>query len=220
MEVVIIVAGGLGKRMGSHMPKQLLTLNGHSIIEHTVQRFRNALPNAHILVVVPKDFVDQFGTLLKYDAGIQIVIGGAERYHSVANGLNAIPQEAEWVLVHDAVRCLISEHLIRQLIDEAKQHGNAIPYLPMADSMRAYQNGEWKAVDRAQFRLVQTPQVFHSSQLKAAFAQPFEPSFTDEASMVEKLKFPLHFVLGEKRNLKITTPEDLILAQCYLNERQ
>lgn len=217
---VVIVAGGQGTRMGTAMPKQFLSLRGKPVLYHTIRAFSEALPQAHIVLVLPEHQISYAQMVLQaFPERIEltIVAGGATRYHSVQNGLSAVPDDAI-VMVHDGVRPLLSAELISRCFSQAQKFGSAIPAIPVADSMRVLlQDGSSEPVDRSQMRIIQTPQTFKASILLPAMRQPYSEVFTDEATVVEAAGGKVHLVEGEKQNLKITTPEDLLIAEALLS---
>lgn len=218
---VVIVAGGSGSRMQSAIPKQFLPLAGKPILWHTVSAFQNALPEARLIVVLPRDTEAAQIKFLKefpFTEAVTIVTGGDTRFHSVRNGLSEVPEDA-LVMVHDGVRPLVSKSLIERCLKFAEEHGTAIPALPLTDSLCRVDNGQYKVVDRSGLFAVQTPQTFKSSLLLQAFEQKYRESFTDEASVVNAMGGTVLLIEGETQNLKITTPEDLQLAAAILNMR-
>ena len=215
---LIIVAGGTGSRMGTDLPKQFLEINHKPILVHTLERFYSFDSSLNIIVVLHPDFVDYWIDLkrtLQLNIPHQVVAGGKERFFSVQNGLSAIQAETGVVGIHDAVRPLVSKKTFETSYHQARINGNAIPVLPLNDSLRTVEDGQNKIADRSKFRLVQTPQCFEISQLRKAFQQAYHPMFTDDASVVEALGVHLNLVEGNRENIKITTPEDLQMAQAY-----
>jgi 2-C-methyl-D-erythritol 4-phosphate cytidylyltransferase len=217
-KIAIIVAGGSGTRMGSTTPKQFLELAGKPVLYHTISAFINAYEDMQVVLVVPEAHFEPARKVLACFAtppAVTLVKGGETRFHSVKNGLQQV-QEKAVVFVHDGVRPLLSAALIRTCYEETLQHGNAIPVTDMKDSIREL-NGEGnKAVNRELFKIIQTPQTFLSEQLLPAFELPYDPLFTDEATVVERLGHRIHLVAGEERNIKITRPLDLVIAQALL----
>ena len=215
---VVIVAGGSGSRMQSATPKQFLPLAGKPVLWHTVSAFQNALPDASLIVVLPEDTDKALFQFLKeppFAGGVTLVSGGSTRFHSVQNGLQSVPSDAI-VLVHDGVRPLVSRELIERCLRFATEQGAAIPALPLTDSLCRVDNGRYTVVDRSTLFAVQTPQAFKASVLLPAFEQQYRASFTDEASVASAMGGAVLLVEGEKRNIKITTPEDLMLANAIL----
>lgn len=215
---VIIVAGGQGTRMGNAVPKQFLELNGKPILFYTIQTFYNAVPDAHIILVLPQQHLSYVQMVLQHlqeRIDITLVSGGESRFHSVKNGLNLVSNDAI-VLVHDGVRPLVSKDLIKRCILQANQKGSAIPSIPVTDSIRMVHEDTSKPIDRNLLRIIQTPQTFKSSILLPAFQQEYSTSFTDEATVVEAYGEQVFLVDGERNNIKITTPEDMVIAEAIL----
>lgn len=218
---VVIVAGGKGVRMGSALPKQFLPLQDKPVLYHTIKAFKDAYADMQLVLVLPKDQLSYAQMVLQaFDERIDltIVAGGETRYHSVQNGLKAVHENAI-VFVHDGVRPLVSADLIRRCYEQAAEKGSAIPAIAVADSMRLADGDDSKPVDRGQLRIIQTPQTFRGDILLPAFQQAYNDAFTDEATVVEAHGTKIHLVEGERSNIKVTTPEDLILAEALLNAR-
>jgi 2-C-methyl-D-erythritol 4-phosphate cytidylyltransferase len=214
-KAVVIVAGGMGTRMGSETPKQFLELNGRPIIAHTIEAFYAAFPDIQIIIVFPRQYIETgAGMVNRLYPGKSILFteGGTTRFDSVKNGLTLVKSPSV-IFVHDAIRCLVTPALIRNCYEEALKHGSAIPVVPVKDSFRrVHQNGS-EVVDRSSLRAVQTPQTFRSEILLPAFQVHYDPSFTDEATVVEQHGGNIHLVPGEEENIKITVPADLDFAQ-------
>ncbi|HEY0976558.1 MAG TPA: 2-C-methyl-D-erythritol 4-phosphate cytidylyltransferase [Flavobacteriales bacterium] len=225
----IIVAGGSGKRMrllhesasasarGS-VPKQFMLLKGRPVLCWTIEAFHGADPAMPIIVVLPKDQEGIWRTLCighHFHVEHTVVHGGEERYHSVRNGL-AAAGDADLVAVHDGVRPLIDAGLIARCFEAAREHGAAIPVVPITSSVRSVDGEMNRAMDRSTLRAVQTPQCFRTELLRRAFELPYDPAFTDEATLVERMGTHIHLVEGEERNLKITTPVDLQVAELLM----
>lgn len=215
---VIIVAGGSGSRMGTEIPKQFLELCGKPVLMHTIQVFHNFDPASKIILVLPEN-QQQFwkGLCLKHSFNVShwIVSGGKTRFHSVQNGLSKIDEEGI-VFIHDGVRPLVSTKTLNRCLEMAQKYGNAIPVLPVNESLRKT-NGESNiSVDRSQYFSVQTPQTFRCEQILEAFKQGFNPAFTDDASVAERVGFAIQMVEGNCENIKITTPIDLFIAEAFL----
>jgi len=215
---VIIVAGGEGKRMGQPVPKQFLMLGDHPVLWYTLQAFHNYDPGMPVILVLHKDWIAHwqeeihgFSHFLNY----KITAGGETRFHSVRNGLALIP-EGDYTAVHDASRPLVSPALIERTFRAAREKGNAIPVLPVPDSLRILTSEGNRPLNRNRIFYVQTPQIFPTHLLKKAFLQEYLPEFTDEATVVENLGESIHLVEGEKRNMKITTEFDLEVARLLL----
>lgn len=218
----VIVAGGSGIRMGSSTPKQFLQLHGKPLLWYTIRAFQQAFPDIIIILVLPAAFCENQELIESIcgdipSGGITIVKGGDSRFQSVKNGLSKCSKEGI-VFVHDGVRCLVTPALIRRCYNEALAKGNAIPALRAIDSIRIETSTGNEAVDRSTVRLIQTPQTFLSAQLLPAFEQEFDPSFTDEASIMERAGVKINLVEGEESNIKITRPFDLVIAEQFLKQ--
>ncbi|MGN7721160.1 2-C-methyl-D-erythritol 4-phosphate cytidylyltransferase [Chitinophaga sp. 22620] len=219
IKIAVIVAGGSGTRMGSATPKQFMEIGGKPLLYHTISAFLQAYEDMHVVLVVPDAHQAYIATLLTaFDRppSITLVQGGETRFHSVKNGLDVIRQSAV-IFVHDGVRPLLSPSLIRRCYEGALAKGNAIPAVEMKDSLREVDDEGNMAVDRSRFRIIQTPQTFLSEVLQPAFTQPYDPLFTDEASVVERAGEEIHLVEGEEQNIKITRPVDLAIANAFLS---
>ena len=216
---VIIVAGGSGSRMQSAIPKQFLMLGGEPIVARTINTFSEALPGAEIVVVLPEVHMPLWENLrARFDvAPHRIVAGGVERFHSVLNGINALSSEVEYIAVHDGVRALVSKRLIIRAMLAAEEHDAVIPVVDVVDSYRRVEGENSYIVPRADLRIVQTPQIFNAQLLRDAYNVEFNAAFTDDASVVEARGGHITLVDGERTNIKITTPEDIALAECFLN---
>lgn len=214
----IIVAGGTGKRMGATVPKQFLLLKGEPLLFHTLRAFHAFDPAMHLVLVLPQDHHATWDDLCaEYDFEVphELVAGGAERFHSTQAGLAAVRHDG-LVAVHDGVRPLVSAALIARCFAAAEEHGAAIPVVPIASSVRELTEEGSQAIDRSRLRAVQTPQCFRVPLLRRAFELPYDPAFTDEATLVERLGVDVHLVEGEEHNIKVTTPIDLQVAEGVL----
>jgi 2-C-methyl-D-erythritol 4-phosphate cytidylyltransferase len=215
---VILVAGGTGTRMESHVPKQFLELNGQPILQRTLEKFHAFDPNMFIVVVMHSHYINYWKDLcrtLNLTIPHEVVTGGEERFHSVKNGLAVVPSDVAVVGVHDAVRPLVSDQTLQHCYGAAREKGNAVPVVPLSDSIREISQGKSKHVNRANYQLVQTPQCFSRSLLLEAYRQTYTPSFTDDASVVEAAGHAIHLVQGNMENIKITTPTDLLFAGLF-----
>ena len=213
---VIIVAGGKGERMGTTLPKQFLPLAGRPILMHTIERFAIALPGCRIVVVLPHDRQAFWQTLCAehgFALTHRVCDGGATRFESVRNGLAEIG-DAEVIAVHDGVRPLVSPELIRRVVEVAEQSGAAIPVVLPNDSLR-----EMEPEGGSRYRMVQTPQVFLRSVLLAAYRQPYNTAFTDDASVVEYAGGSITLCEGDYANIKITTPTDCLIAKAFMKQK-
>lgn len=212
---VIVVAGGAGLRMGKETPKQFLPLLGKPILMHTLLQFYHCDPSFKIILVLPDAQRPEWERLCRahtFSVPHQVVSGGAERFHSVKAGLELVPDNAI-VAVHDGVRPFVRHEVILRACEEAEQQGAAIPVLPITESLRKVEGEYSIALNRSDYRSVQTPQVFRSTELKNAYVQDFQPGFTDDASVYESAGFNIHCVDGNAENIKITTPTDLAIAE-------
>lgn len=215
---ILIVAGGCGCRMGAARPKQFLLLDGMPVLAHTINRFARTLPGAPLVVVLPAGQEEFWHNLAaRFDVASHLTAtGGATRYESVKNGLAALPGDCDLILVHDGVRPLVSADLIRHTAACAERYAAAIPVVEPVDSYRRLEDGESRPIDRSRLRIVQTPQAFNAEVLRSAYENPYEAGFTDDASVVERMGHTVFLCEGERSNLKITTPEDLAIAQALL----
>ncbi len=214
MDYIIIVAGGKGLRMGGDVPKQFLPVGGIPVLMRTLMRFNEYSPALQIILVLPRSQQDYWRDLCRqhqFRIPYLLADGGKTRFHSVKNGLDLIPDGEQGVVgVHDGVRPFVSVDVIRRCFQKASECGAAIPVIPVVETLRHLASR--KNVLRSDYCLVQTPQVFHISLLKAAFQQPYSDSFTDDASVVESFGHPVETVEGNRENIKITTPFDLRVA--------
>ncbi len=217
----IIVAGGKGSRFGKDVPKQFTDLAGMPMIYHSLIVFSGI---CEIILVLPAEFTGHWQSVL-HDKKIRIshsvVEGGETRAGSVQNGLKMIPDDNDvLVAVHDAARPLVSAKLAAKAFEEAEEFGSAVPVIPVHDTIREINEGLSKAVDRNRLRKVQTPQVFKIQSLLDAYQQELNPSYTDDASLVEALGRKVHYFPGSAVNFKVTTPEDLTIAEAWLKNQQ
>jgi 2-C-methyl-D-erythritol 4-phosphate cytidylyltransferase len=217
---VVIVAGGSGSRMGFEIPKQFLELCGKPVLMHTLQVFHDFDPQSSLILVLPESQLYFWaGLCLKYAFELphQVISGGKTRFHSVQNGIRQIEGEGI-VFIHDGVRPLVSRETLERCFETAQKSGNAIPVLPVNESLRKMDDNRNISVDRSLYFSVQTPQTFRSEQILEAFNQDFDPAFTDDASVAEKAGFSIHMVEGNRENIKITNPVDLIIAEALFNK--
>ena len=216
---VIIVAGGSGRRMGGALPKQFMMLDNEPILARSINRMHEALPAAEIVVVLPEEHVELWKNIAaRFDvARHKIALGGKERFHSVKNGLAALSDEVSIVGIHDAVRPLASKKLIIKLFLEAENSTAVIPVVAPIDSYRIVEGDNSRIIDRSALRMVQTPQLFQAEALRKAYEQPFSVTFTDDASVMEAAGHKVTLVEGERENIKITTPSDMLIAEAIIN---
>ncbi len=211
----ILVAGGIGKRMASPVPKQFMLLRGKPVLCHAIEAFHRFDPAMQLIVVLPQEQIDIWKSLcIGNHVSIEhtVVAGGTQRFHSVHEGLKEVKHDG-LVAVHDGVRPLVGTELIARCFAAAEQHGTAIPVVPSSSSVRMVKNGTSHAVDRSGLRIVQTPQCFRVPLLRKAFELPYDPAFTDEATLVERTGAAVRLVEGDECNIKVTTPGDLRLAE-------
>ena len=216
---IIITAGGIGKRMGSDIPKQFIELNGLPILMHTIQRFYNFDSRIQIIVVLPQAHISFWNTLIKthqFSISHTIVEGGTERFNSIKNGLEHASGEV--IGVHDGVRPFVSIPVIQNTFKKAIESECAIPVVNLKESIRKVGDNTSESVDRSNYKIVQTPQCFKREVLKKAYLHPYSSDFTDDASVVELAGYKINLVEGNDENIKITTPMDLKLAEVLCNK--
>lgn len=213
---ILIVAGGRGTRMGGPQPKQFLELAGRPVLMHTLEAFDRWDASARLIVVLPEDQIDTWKRLCEahvFGRIHRVVAGGETRFHSVRNGLGAVASNG-LIAVHDGVRPLVAPSVIAACFAAAADGGAAVPVVPVVESVREVDaDGGSRPVDRARLRVVQTPQVFRADVLRAAYCLPYDPRFTDDASVVEASGVAVRLVPGNRENIKLTTPMDLLLAE-------
>lgn len=218
---VIIVAGGSGQRLGTAKPKQFLLLAGKPVLMHTIEKFHSAIPQIKIILVLPFDHIEYWNRLIseqRFLIAHQLVAGGDTRFESVKNGLAAVDDEG-LVAIHDGVRPLVSEELIKRGFDLAEVHGGAIPVIAPSDSMRKVVDGKSSSRDRNKYQLVQTPQTFDAGLIKKAYTKPYKTAFTDDAFVFENDDNALIVYDGDRENIKITWLVDLDFAEAMLRRR-
>jgi len=221
---IIIVAGGKGIRTGWDLPKQFLLLSGKPVLMHTIAAFYDYDPKIRIILVLPEDYNDAYWSKLcadfRFDIPCQVVTGGSTRFESVRRGLQKVERGA-LVGVHDGVRPLIDRQLIAKLYETAAEKKGAFPVIPLIDSIRELENeGASHSIDRSKYRLVQTPQVFWSDVLIAAYNQKYRDDFTDDVSVVEAAQtIRPAMVEGNPENIKITAAVDLMIAETLIKCR-
>ena len=220
MDYIIIVAGGKGLRMGSDIPKQFLPIGGKPVLMRTLERFRAYSSALQIILVLPEAQQDYWRKLCEeyhFDVDYNLANGGQTRFHSVQNGLALVPDDAEGVVgVHDGVRPFPSIEVIRNCYETARTAKAVIPVIPVVETVRHLEGDKSVTVPRGDYRLVQTPQTFDIQLLKAANRQPYQESFTDDASVVEAYGHEVSIVEGNRENIKITTPFDLKIAETLI----
>lgn len=222
MDYIIIVAGGKGLRMGTDIPKQFLEVGGKPILMHTIERFASYDEKLQIILVLPHEQQDYWHELcVKHNFNIPhtIVDGGDTRFQSCKNGVMAIPEDVTdgVVGIHDGVRPFVSHEVIERCFETARDEYAAIPVMPVVETLRYVdRHGGGKNVMRDDYRVVQTPQTFDLSLLRQAYNQPYQESFTDDASVVESLGCNVQMVEGNRENIKITTQFDLKVAELFV----
>lgn len=217
---VIIVGGGVGQRMQSKQPKQFLPVKDKSILQHTLEAFHAFDPTYSYTVVLPHENIDFWKNhvgIKKINISHHVISGGEERFHSVKNALNSIALSSndDVVMVHDAVRPFVSKQTLKNCWNGLKEKGNAVPAIEVNDSIRVITAMGSESINRAMVRRIQTPQCFRLADLKKAYDQPYNPKFTDDASVAESIGIKINLVEGNPENIKITTPFDLKLAEIF-----
>jgi len=219
VKFAIIVAGGSGSRMQTYVPKQFLELCGKPILMHSIMAFVSACEDIRVIVVLPSSQIDYWQELCSrhnFTYPHNIAEGGATRFHSVKNGLSLLPEEG-LVAIHDGVRPLVSRQTIAGCFREAAIYGNAIPVVPVIDTVRELSGETSRMLDRSVLRSVQTPQVFDITLLKKAYQQDYTPAFTDDAAVFEKAGHTIRLTEGNTENIKITTPNDIVVVEALTN---
>ena len=215
----IIVAGGKGLRMGGELPKQFIPVEGRPVLMRTLDRFHACDSGIRIILVLPRDHPPYWQELCReYDFRVphRIADGGPTRFHSVQNGLALVDDPEALVAVHDGVRPFVASEVIEACYREAEAHGAVVPVIPVVETVRQLVGEASVTVPRDAYRLVQTPQTFRASLLRRAYEQPFCEAFTDDASVVEALGEAVCLVEGNRENIKLTTPYDLIVAKALV----
>ncbi len=218
----VIVAGGKGLRMNSAIPKQFMQLHGVPLLYYSISAFQAFDAAIKIILVLPQQDIDYWKKLCQthnLTINYSVVEGGETRYHSVKNGLTAI-QENGLVAIHDGVRPILSQALLQRGFEAVAINKCVIPGIAMHDSMRkVLPDHTTLAVDRSDYRAIQTPQFFDVAIIQQAYDRiPFSPEITDDAMVAEKAGHVIHLIEGDKKNIKVTTPEDLILAESFLKQ--
>lgn len=219
---VIIVAGGTGKRMGLETIKQFLCLNGIPILMHSINAFYQYDEKINIVLVLPREHINEWSKLCKrYNFNIihTVTEGGETRFHSVKNGLSHVNNSDNLVAVHDGVRPLVAEEVIKRSFDCAEEKGAAVPCVAVNDSLRMLTEKYSRTIDRNNVRAIQTPQCFRAELLKKAYEQEYDDVFTDDATVIESLGGKIYLVDGNIENIKITTPLDLQIAEALMMKR-
>jgi len=221
-EYVIIVAGGSGSRMNSDIPKQYLLLHEKPIIIHTIQKFYDYNSSIKVICCVHKDYITEVTIMMSHyfsDKKIMITEGGETRFHSVKNGLNQINETESLVAIHDAARPLVAVATIQQAFASAKTHGSGIPVVSVNESIRLIEKNNSKAVNRNDYKIVQTPQCFQTGLIKNAFEVEYNNAFTDDATVFEFAGNDISLTEGNSENIKITLPNDLSIAETLIKNK-
>ena len=221
-EYALIVAGGKGTRIKSKMPKQFLELNGLPVLMHTILAFYRYSESITVILVLPEGDMETWHSLCSryhFSKPVMLQTGGATRFQSVKNGLQKIEGEG-LVAIHDGVRPLISENIIAASFRLAAVHNAAVAAVRLKESIRMTDQDNTRAVDRSKFRLIQTPQTFKVSLIRNAYDMKEDLSLTDDASVAEKAGQVITLFEGSYENIKITTTEDLIIAEALLKARK
>jgi 2-C-methyl-D-erythritol 4-phosphate cytidylyltransferase len=220
-EYALIVAGGKGTRMKTKLPKQFLELNGLPVLMHTINAFYRYNENTEVILVLPEDdfqLWEELCTKHHYRKNIKLQKGGDSRFQSVKNGLSLIEGDG-LVAIHDGVRPLVSEDIIGASYRLAAVHDSAVAAVRLKESIRMTDQDNTKAMDRSRFRLIQTPQTFKTKLIKQAYEGKEDISLTDDASVAERAGHIISLFEGSYENIKITTPEDLVVAKALMDAR-
>jgi len=221
-EYVLIVAGGKGTRIKSVLPKQFLELNGKPILLHTLEAFYRYSEKIKVVLVLPEDDFGIWNSICeKYHVTKPVILqkGGDSRFQSVRNGLSLLEGEG-LVAIHDGVRPLVSSDIIGASFRLAAVHQSAVAAVRLKESIRMTDQDNTKAMDRSKFRLIQTPQTFDLQLIKKAYEIKEDASLTDDASVAERAGHIISLFEGSYENIKITTPEDLIVAKALMDGRE
>lgn len=233
---LIVMAAGHGTRMGGNLPKQFMQLDGKAILHQTILKFLAAVPDINVITVLPSD--GQYDTWWRdycisrnFNCAQILVRGGITRFHSVKAALARVPSDAI-VAIHDGVRPLLSEDMIRSMFSRIGNDDRCralIPVIPMVDTLKILEtvkddrdnevlrSAPGRSIDRSEVYGAQTPQIFRTCDIKDSYSQAYDRLFTDDASVADKYGIPLTFVKGERLNIKITSPEDMVLAEAILS---
>ena len=228
---MVVMAAGHGSRMRSALPKQFIALGGKPILQRTIERFIQACPDIKVVTVLPKEYIPMWKNLCQQNNFYYpqvLVEGGITRFHSVRNALSKVPDGAV-VAIHDGVRPLVTGELVSRMFERMSSCRALVPVLPSVDTLKAVRkvkgpDGEdiletipGVLVDRENVYRAQTPQMFLSEDIKDAYGQAFDTSFTDDASVAARKNVPLSYIEGERYNIKITAPDDLEFAEAILS---
>ena len=208
--------------MQSSLPKQFMILGGEPVVARTINTFAEALPGAEIVVVLPQEHISLWKNLAaRFDVAVhKCVAGGKERFDSVKCGIAALSPEVEYVAIHDGVRALVSKRLIINAMLKIESVEALIPVVDAVDSYRVVEGEHNEVIPRSKLRIVQTPQLFRADILRKAYAQEYDPRFTDDATVVEGLGIKITLIEGERSNIKLTTPEDMVYAEAMIGQTE
>jgi 2-C-methyl-D-erythritol 4-phosphate cytidylyltransferase len=215
---VVIVAGGSGKRMGAEVPKQFLELAGRPVLMHTIERFKSFSNSIEIITVLPENQLRYWIDLQKkhsFSILHTLVRGGSNRFNSVKNGLKFVNSPG-LVAIHDGVRPFVNIDTIKRCFETAERLGNAIPAISPTESLRILTESGSLPVNRFNVKQIQTPQVFNAGLIKKAYQQQYSEDFTDDATVLEKTGEKINLIEGNRENIKITNPEDLLISAALL----
>jgi len=214
---IIITAGGIGKRMNSHLPKQFMLINDRPILMYTIEQFYMFDSKAQIIITLPSEWKEHWEDLIRendFRIPHRIIDGGVERYDSIKNALKLCG--GDYIMVHDGVRPLVNQQTLKSCSIEVKKKKAVVPVIEVTESMRLVEGNTNRAVDRSSFRIVQTPQCFEREILEKAYEGEFHSGITDDASLVEESGVEIHTVPGNIENIKITSKTDLLYAEQLL----
>jgi len=220
---IIIAAAGSGTRFQSGNQKKTYALiGGKPIWQHSVERFANREDVNQILIVVSPDDIDWFSKThseLLGEHEVQVIAGGSERFQSVENAIEHVAADSDFIAVHDAARPCLSDALLERIFATAREHGNAVPAVPVSSTLKRSSNGirVEETVDRSSLYQSQTPQVFRAADLKSAFQNRGDLEPTDEAQLMELLEQPVHLAEGCVLNRKITSQADMRFAEAAMS---
>ena len=215
----IIVAGGVGKRMGAKIPKQFLEIKGRPILIRTIEAYSNFSEDLQVILVLPEPHLETWKTVCTryaFDTPLTVVAGGNTRFQSVKKGLQAIEGNDGLVAIHDGVRPLVGSNIIKASFENAAQHGSAVAVIPLKNSIRQVHASGSSALNRENYRIVQTPQTFQLGQIKQAYSIDEDATFTDDASVWEAAGNNITLIEGSEKNIKITTIRDLLIAETLM----
>jgi 2-C-methyl-D-erythritol 4-phosphate cytidylyltransferase len=215
---VVIVAGGSGKRMGAEIPKQFLELAGRPVLMHTIERFKTFSDSIEIITVLPENQLRYWLDIQKkhsFAVPHTLVKGGATRFQSVKNGLEFVNCPG-LVAIHDGVRPFVSIDTIKRCFETAEKLGNAIPAISPTESLRIIKGKDTIPISRLEVKQIQTPQVFKAELIKKAYLQTYSNEFSDDATVLEKTGVKINLIDGNRENIKITNPEDLLISDALL----